>query len=264
MTGKQEPVSVAIIGSCVTRDAFACAEASGYTIEHYSARTGLGSFLGPATRQLGADFDRIPSAFQRRVVRWDVEKFGRYWLRTNSPDVIVYDPIDERFALAVLPDDGVVTLSNEFGHLGIESGQYRRILPWSEEHFTRWRRGWATLLRLLDDAGLRDRLVVHLAYWGTTVEQTGDSPGRPEEIARANAWLARAEEVMRSSLPPDRFIRVPNALTVADGGHRWGVSPFHYVHPYYLHFLQELDRCVAAITGTAGAPSSVLAAEVDA
>lgn len=242
MSGDQEPVSVAIIGSCVTRDAFEFTDPEHFTVQHYSARTGLGSFLGPATHLLEADFDKIASAFQRRVVGWDIDKSGRNWLRTNSPDVIIYDPIDERFALAVFPDDGILTLSSEFSHLQVDPDSYRRIVPWTNEHFERWRLGWRTLMKLLDETGQRERLLVHLAYWGTAVQQTGEAPGNADEIARANAWLARAEAVMRQSLQEHRFIKVRDELTVVDGDHKWGISPFHYVEPYYLDFLQQLER----------------------
>lgn len=239
------PATVAILGSCVTRDAFEFADPAEFTVEVYLARTALASFLGRRSETFDPEYDRIASNFQKRMVRSDVLKTGRNQLRVTDFDVLIYDPIDERFALALFEDAGIATISSEFQGLAVPSSEYTVIAPWSEEHFARWKAGWETFMRLLDETGARDKLVVHAARWAEKVEGSESPSADPTAIAKANAWLERAEERMKEDIPEERIIRVSEALQLVDAEHRWGISPFHYVEGYYHDFLERLRQSLS-------------------
>lgn len=234
-----QPARIAILGSCVTRDAFEFADPS-WALSSYMARSALASFCGRATRVELPPYTNIASAFQRRMVVGDVEKRGRRWLARKHFDWLIYDPIDERLPLADFDDGGVATVSQEFTRLGLPRDSYRQTQFPSQEHFDRWTAGWETFMRLLDRYEVRDRLIVHRAEWVQRVQGSDELTMEPEPIARANDWLDRAYARMAEDIPPERFISVSEAHQVADPAHRWGVSPFHYVEGYYLEFMEKL------------------------
>ncbi len=235
----------AILGSCVTRDAFEFADPS-WVLRKYMARTALASFCGRPTVMDLPPYANIASAFQRRMVIEDVEKRGRRWLAKQDFDWLIYDPIDERLALADFEDGGVLTVSTEFGRLGMSPARYRLTPFPSDEHFDRWTGGWQTFMRLLDNYGVRDRLVVHRAKWVQHVQGSDELTAEPDVIARANAWLDRAYARMGDDILSERFIAVSEEHQLSDPGHRWGVSPFHYVEGYYREFLEKLADATSA------------------
>lgn len=243
-----QPPRFAILGSCVTRDAFAFADPS-WVLSKYMARTALASFCGRETHVELPPYENIASAFQRRMVIEDVEKRGRRWLATKDFDWLIHDPIDERLPLADFVDGGVLTVSSEFGRLGLPAGQYRATSFPSDAHFERWTAGWETFIRLLDGFDARDRLIVHRAKWVQRVQGSEELTAEDAVIERANDWLERAYARMGEDIPPERFITVSDEHQLADAAHQWGVSPFHYAEGYYLEFLEKL----AAVT-SAGRP----------
>src|SRR5690606_12983426 len=106
-------VRVLILGSCVTRDAFArLPEGSPLVVAEYFARSLLASATHPV-EVTGVDLDRISSPFQRRVVEWDLTGAFMDALAGGVEwDVLVYDPIDERFDMYEQPAGGRATRSS--------------------------------------------------------------------------------------------------------------------------------------------------------
>ena len=62
---------IAIIGSCVTRDAFRPEDSDEWEIAAYYARSSLASAMSEIPF-VGVDLDGIDSAFQRRIVQADL------------------------------------------------------------------------------------------------------------------------------------------------------------------------------------------------
>ncbi|WP_460702950.1 DUF6270 domain-containing protein [Luteococcus sediminum] len=236
------PRRIAIVGSCVTRDAFEVAEPNHYEISRYLARTALGSMTGPAPRGLDPDYGPLASAFLRRTVRDDIEKGARAWLEGGDFETIVYDMVDERFPVLEYPDGGLVTASWEFGQLGVDTSTATVHEFGSARHTSLWEQGWTDFLALLDRIGARSRLVVHAAPWVATVQGSDQPAGEATEIIEANSWLADRLERIAGDVPPERIIMVDERHWVADPSHQWGVSPFHYVPGYYRDFLARLEK----------------------
>jgi hypothetical protein len=98
-------------------------------------------------------------------------------------------------------------------------------------------------------------LVLHSARWaerrrtanGRTARLTGVEilPGRPADIARHNALLARYEAAFAALMPPMARVEAPDHR-LADDAHPWGLSPFHYAPGYYAEIWRQLADLGAA------------------
>ncbi|MGP9613497.1 DUF6270 domain-containing protein [Brachybacterium sp. AOP42-B2-9] len=231
---------IAVLGSCVTRDAFEIPEAARFELGVYTARSAMGSFMGRRTETIVPDYSRIVSNFQRRMVSADVEKQGRKQLRSEPFDVLLLDLIDERLPVARFRDGGVATVSNEFRRLGISLQNYTKIFAHTEEAWHLWKAGWSTFVRLLDEIGAREKTIVHCAHWVGHTPDGSPTMVDPTTITDANRWLEAAYERMSADLASYQFIDVADEYQVADPNHRWGLAPFHYVPAYYRNFLEQL------------------------
>lgn len=227
---------VFICGSCVSRDAFEFAGPELH-LAGYIARSSLASAFDehvPDAR-LHENLARIPSAFQRRMVGWDLKRSAADVIDTANWDIVLLDLIDERFSLLQI-DGALVTMSGEFMKTGIRGDPERLIASGSEAHVTAWKRGFA---RFLDTVGA-EQVVVNKVFWATH-DNFGEPLERQEWISHNNATLARMydhiERVARL-----RVIAYPDSLLVAEREHKWGVSPFHYTRAMYMHTLAQLGR----------------------
>ncbi|KRD47287.1 hypothetical protein ASE27_02645 [Oerskovia sp. Root918] len=235
-----ESTRVFVLGSCVTRDAFELDASTGMELVGYFARTSLASAFR-RKRFVGVDTSTISSAFQRRTVEQDLDKALETTLRQVEFDLLVFDPIDERFNLAQLGDGSIATVSNEFLS-ATAAPPYETIRSGSEEFLRLWVVGWYRLLATLDSLGARSRLRVNRVFWadGCTGDEEFASSYSRKGIDRANTFLGRLYSIMEQDLEDWQFVRYPPELFVGDPGHKWGASPFHYIDPFYRHFLSEL------------------------
>lgn len=232
---------IAILGSCVTRDAFDHEDARRFKLVSSVERTALGSFMGRRTQVLQPDYDKITSDAQRRTVQDDIAKQGRLRLRKLRFDALVVDLIDERLPVARFADGGTATVSSEFRQLSTPISQYTKVLPYTEQAFDRWRAGWTSLLDLLDQIGARHKVVVHRAHWVVRATDGRASVDDPETVYAANRWLNDAYEHMANTLEPHQAIEVPTRRVLADPQHPHGLAPFHYTPEYYAEILRQLD-----------------------
>ncbi|RMI12585.1 DUF6270 domain-containing protein [Cellulomonas triticagri] len=234
---------VAIVGSCVTRDAFGPQDADRWQISTYYARTSLASAFGAVPFD-DVDLEGIESAFQRRMVEQDLRKSLPVLLATDDSELVVYDPVDERFDLLEHPTSGALcTWSAELSRVTTPPAG-RRIRSGSDEFFRLWEAGWERLLRVLDARGRRADLRVNAARWASEVDDGGPLPAiySDERIAAANAFLARLYARMRQDLSEHQFVEPRSRDLVAAREHRWGASPFHLVPSFYDHFRAGLAQ----------------------
>lgn len=246
---------VAVIGSCITRDLWPIL---GLEVSDllYVSRTSLASLfaapVGPV--EIG---ETPPSALrpgQHRALVADLAKTALDALVRHRPTHVIFDFIDERFDLIAV-DRGVATHSWELevsGYLAQPGLAARRSIPrLSPACDLLWRDGLEELAAFLAATPLREaRLVLHEAQWAAGY-RTDDGGRRrfPDEIAlmedRAanrgahNALLARYQAAFRARFPQAAVVAAPRQR-VADAGHRWGLSPFHYVDDYYRAVWDQL------------------------
>lgn len=225
---------VAIIGSCVTRDAFRPEDAGDWQITAYHARTSLASAMAEVPFE-GVELDAIESAFQRRMVRNDLTKVLSDFLVNDDSDLLVYDPIDERFDLLRHPGSSAIcTCSVELTRAtSVPDGE--RIRSGSAEFYALWEAGWQRFLELLDARGRRGALRINAARWAYDVDDGGDLPAAypPVVIEKANEFLERLYARMRQDVEPWQLIEPALADALAAREHQWGVAPFHYVESFY-------------------------------
>jgi hypothetical protein len=183
----------------------------------------------------------------------DLTKTALAELVAFRPTHLIFDFIDERFDL-LSAGGTLVTDSWE-----LEASGYRkqaafrgaRTIPRLSAACERlWVEAAAEMAALVRATPLAQaRLILHSARWA---EQRRESPGRETRLAgaeimpgeagdigRHNVLLARYEAAFTQVMPSMARVEAP-AHRLADAGHQWGLSPFHYVPDYYAEIWRQL------------------------
>ena len=245
---------IAIIGSCITRDLWPI-QGEGVADLLYVSRTSLPSlFAAPVPDlQIRARPPKSMTQYQHRAVVSDLAKRGLASLLEFRPTHIIFDFIDERFDL-LKSGPSLVSESWEL----LESGYLRqpalkaatRIPRLSETCTDRWISAARELACFLAATPLGDaRLILHEAQWAETyLDASGvETPfsdvevlaGRATSVHAHNGLLEDYQSVMLDLLPDMARVASP-ANRIGDEGHRWGLSPFHYVPAYYDDIRRQL------------------------
>jgi hypothetical protein len=233
---------IAILGSCVTRDAFGFHREVLGRPEQYFARSGLASAMC-AEPFRGVDTSTIASDFQRGVVDMDLEGTFAAWLPTGEFDVLILDVIDERFSLLIDADGAIATRSVEFTSAIADTSRCRVVPPHTDEYFDLWQSAWVRFLAVVDEIGARDRIRINRVRWADTF----DGPGvrfpkaySQAAIVQANAFLDRLYRRIELDLTPEQFYRYSEHELRAAAEHQWGLAPFHYTPAFYRRFVQHV------------------------
>lgn len=262
---------IAILGSCITRDLWPVRGAPGHK-PAYISRTSFPSLLSPQVRGFVAR--AAPpgglTVHQYASVVAEVRKTALADLVAYRPTHLIVDLIDERFDLLAV-GDSLVSLSGDLvrsGHLHdppLNAG--RRIPRLSEACDRLWADAVGEFAALVRATRLgRARLILHSARWATRRRTPGGgtapiadvelAPGQSVSIADYNRLLERQEQVVEALFPPMERVEA-RRLRLADPGHRWGLSPFHYVPEYYAEIGRQLAGLGVEISGLRGAPSAL-------
>ena len=253
---------VAIVGSCISRDLWRfrgqlvskTAPDPGFPML-YVSRTSLPSLF--ATPLAGFRPAAKPPGGLRpqphRALVADLSKTALAELVAFRPTHLIFDFIDERFDLLSV-GASLVTDSWE-----LEASGYRRqaafrgarTVPRLSAACERlWLDAAAELAALVRATPLAEaKLILHSARWadrrrtraGRDARVAGVEilPGRPADIGRHNALLARYEAAFTALMPPMARVEAPGERR-ADDEHLWGLSPFHYVPAYYDEIWRQL------------------------
>ncbi|MGO2016623.1 MAG: DUF6270 domain-containing protein [Brevibacterium aurantiacum] len=166
-------MKIAIFGSCVSRDTVEFmpeAEVVAYVARH--SVTSLESPHGTA----GIDLSDLTSAFQKRMVTSDLKGSGieRIVKHAGDLDVVLLDLVDERRGFWKFPDGTTMTNSIEVESCGAARTARRegaRLIEFgTDEHFTRWSKGFATLIKELRAAGLWEKTILLDIEWAGAVD----------------------------------------------------------------------------------------------
>ncbi len=247
---------VAIIGSCITRDLWPILGEAPHDLL-YVSRTSLPSLFSRPLDDV-AIHSEPPAPLKRHqhnALAADLTKTALGALVAHAPTHIIFDFIDERFDLLAV-NGALVTRSWELeasGYLAQPLFQGARDVPRLAAGCDRlWSDGADELAALLAQTPLaRASLILHEAQWADRYLDDGGAmaafeseveilPGRPASAARHNALLAHYQEGLAARLPGLARVSVPPDLRVASVGHRWGLSPFHYVDAYYAEIWRQL------------------------
>ena len=248
--------TVAIWGSCVTRDAFALPGRADELAErlplvYYGARSSwISQDSRPWTGQ-APDLASMVSGFGRRMVTEDLDKTVVDRLVEHRPDVVVLDLVDERLPIARVGRTWV-TVSDYLKQTALGA----TVTAGADELCAMTARRRA---RLFAPAArhLARRLVRELP--GTTfvlneapyTTQVGDGTSMAEPQAGWARDLDAAQRPLMRALASafgSRLVRAtpPAGVCLADPGHRWGVTSYHYVESYYDWLIDTLLTLPAA------------------
>ncbi len=250
--------TVAIFGSCVTRDAFELRtqrkDAPEVKVSLYLSRTSINSCLAPPVAGLGLPPAEGKLKFEERSVRTDLDKTHFDQLRDATFDWLVIDLIDERHWLAE-PAGSALCYSVPFWRLceahGVDHNAIPRLSPNDPALVQRTVDNIPRFLNRVLATVAQQRIVLHEAYWARQYV-THDGAVRDFEqqhmIRLANQGLQRFYARIKECCPAIATIRIPADETLADEAHRWSLDPFHYREAYYAEFLRQYDAIVAAAT----------------
>ena len=246
---------VAIIGSCITRDLWPIlGEAPADLL--YVSRTSLPSlFARPLTDAVIAD-DPPPglARHQNNAVRADLKKSSLAALVAHRPTHLIFDFIDERFDL-LSAGDTLVTHSWELevsGYLAQPAFSSARIVPRASTQCDQlWREAALEMAAFLQLTPLRDtQIILHEAQWAQRYLDRAGQPrdfdpdvmifdGNVGRLDDHNALLAGYQQRFAQMTGAARVSAAPE-LVIGDVGHRWGLSPFHYIADYYRDIWRQL------------------------
>ena len=234
-----------ILGSCVTRDAFASSDSSAFELAGYHARSSFATLsnenlLKIVSQENLSSLENISSPFRRRMVTNDFNNTTLKTILGDGFDKVIIDLIDERFHLAVI-DSKVVTRSTEFLTSGINVKS--SINTFSDRFFELWCQGFDKFIETYKENHRLDDLIVNQVYWAThtsdeKVLDQDDFP--PDLISNHNLKLDRMYSYMSRVIPTENFLKFNNELLEVDQDHKWGISPFHYIDKYYYTMLSML------------------------
>lgn len=239
-------VSVAIFGSCVTRDLFE-QPALRETLQLYAARCSVISAVAPP---VGIDCDRVKlsSGWQRRCVVADFRKTFFTSLAELRPDWLVIDLIDERFDL-LRGSASLVTRSSAFTAAGLDDDpglDFEPVKRTSVEGCDLFERAAVDFADRVTEVVPPERVVLHRALWCLRYRTGGQvlpfgSP-RIELCRRQNAMLDHGYKVMRAAFG-DRAanLELDPATRLADADHRWALEPYHYDSDYNAEAVAQLQ-----------------------
>ena len=248
---------VAVIGSCITRDVWPIVGEAPPDDLLYICRTSLPSLL--AAPLPGVDL--APPApgladFPYRSMVADLTKTALGALIAYRPTHLVFDFIDERLDMlsvggTLVTHSWELDVSGFLGQPAFEGARTIRRTTTASDLL--WRQAMREMAALIAATPLAEaRLILHEAQWATTfIDRDGKLAPLPHEveiftgksaaIEAHNAALRRYQETFVALLPGAARVAAPPDLQVADAGHRWGLSPFHYVEGYYRDIHAQLQ-----------------------
>jgi hypothetical protein len=262
---------IAILGSCITRDLWPVRGAPGRK-PAYVSRTSFPTLLSPPVPGFVAR--AAPpgdlTVYEYAAVVAEIRKTALADLVAYRPTHLIIDLIDERFDLLSV-GDSLVSLSGELvrsGHLvetPLKAG--RRVRRLSEACDRLWAEAAGEFAALLRATPLREaRLILHSARWATHYRSpkggraaiTGVEivAGQAVAIPDYNGLLERQERILEALFPPMARVEA-GRHRLADPGHRWGPSPFHYIPEYYAEISRQLAGQGVEISGSRVAPSAL-------
>jgi hypothetical protein len=240
--------SLAIFGSCVTRDAFeiGAGPKRSHDIAVYLARTTINSCLSPPPPFKNLFDSERRNKFEDRCVIADIFKLHFSLLRTKRFDHLLIDLIDERHPILIAGESSLcysVPFSRMAEAMKLDTGKFERRLPRDKRVVDATLANIPAFLERLRAIVAPERTVLHEALWAPRY-RAADGEIRDfanqREIQAANEILRSYYAKIRAECPAMRSIRLDEEHQLADEKHRWTLEPFHYAESYYAAFRTAL------------------------
>jgi len=237
------PVKVFILGGCVSRYPFSIANADGFEVVGYHARTSFSSFAAPPYIDERI-LNNIASPFQRRMVYADMAKTVLEEVQSKDYDVLLIDMIEERYGLSIY-NDSIHTRSYEYVNTLCRPNSYKSLGEYTEKKFEYWKEGFDKLLSLLHAKESAGKMVINKAWWTEKLTPplsllSDNYPYSSKKIREANDFLSLMYAYIAQRCPGIRSIEYTDKELVSDSAHKWGAAPFHYVKELWERQLAAL------------------------
>ncbi|KKK38783.1 hypothetical protein WQ57_07325 [Mesobacillus campisalis] len=239
-------IKIDILGSCVTRDAFAFTE-NNFQVNKYFARTSLVSLYSPPLN-ISKEEINLASKFQKEIVFSDITKQFPKYVENKSADYLLIDFIDERVSIMEVTKDTYITVSNEFIKSGLkEKYKSSKILPRKEFHKGLWEEKADLFIEQLGKYYSANKVILHKAFWKTRYKDKNGEViefNNVEEIKFNNNLLDKYYNYLEQNVPGINVIDLGNRY-LASEKHKWGLAPYHYETFYYKEFMDILTSLVS-------------------
>lgn len=273
---------IAILGSCVTRQAFVHRERSeDWRLERpvlYQARSSFVSLTSPPLEAPAPLLTAIKDPFEQRATRDDFQRAFWQRLAAAKPDLLVIDLVDERFdllAAATAERPRYATLSEWVAHwdrlerrrglkilrrlrtrfglkrpAGLARFGLTRLRRLSSEVEQLWHSAAESFAERLRTSHPRLRVVLHQAPLATRFEDGSERPQddqawwmkRPQHLEAIRDLFAGYGQRLRGLFPDAALLETPAETHLLARRHVWGEAPWHYADPYYQALVREIRR----------------------
>jgi hypothetical protein len=242
---------IAILGSCVTRDAFGFFPQDDVEITVFVARTSFISLYSPPLPITLEKADiTAETNFERNCIHADLFKTNLPRLQAASFDYLLLDLMEERHNLIKCGDTYILdTLPLR------ESGVIERLPPFvlidrlKSATTKLWDESAARFVGFLHAQGISaERVILHESGFARRYrigeEDTDFTEFEAHSYDKYGALLHRYHMHFAAALPGLHRIAIEPELLVGNGAHKWGRAPFHYIDAYYARFLEKFRAIV--------------------
>lgn len=267
MEWKLSRTKVAIIGSCVTREAFITRNnphyKDVYDLGPLAWQAGLVSFLSePVAPDVATAIEPGEKVNEHgaRTMSRDIAKLDRAEIADFAPDYLLFDLYsDVRYGLARIGDAFITNNPNSFRkteffargegfaplHMANAHAEYIPLLESAVDRLVEWQQ------RVLPETTLVLNCFRYSSYYRTStgdlefVKYQGDLK-RDELYRRLLRENDRYDSLYRSILARHDLRTIDNRANSyhSDGNHPYGVSPWHFGRPFFQDLMADLDRMV--------------------
>ncbi len=258
-------MTIAVIGSCVTRDTWSIQKLQLPKGFVFFARTSLASLFTPPT---SLQWAKLKSEWQDGMVQAECRKTALPTIEAARPALLLLDLIDERFDL-LAADETILNYSQEIMFsdlLQLHTDRIVQIGRLTAAADILWRRGADRLADWLSRPAFdKTRIVLHSSRWATHFEDDGIIKPFPEPIkvlcdhaaciSDHNGLLENYERYLTKLIPRMTVIQVAGKFRVGDAKHPWGLLPCHFIRSYYTDFQRRLWEHGIDLESTDGAIS---------
>ncbi len=239
------PVRVAILGSCVTAEAFLLDVRPLIEVSYHS-RT---SFISLNSPPLALQRDELcwQSNYARKHILADFNKTVLPAIYDSKPDVMVFDFVDERFDL-FRSGESYITRSDGLVGSGFPGGLrhvFERIPRHSVEATDLWQEAAVKVTAEIRRRLPAIRFILHRAWWAEEFMDGSQvvpfSPNERRESAKMNEQLAGYYSYFESNVPdvlPVEVLGTRRALAQ----HHYGLAPYHYESAYYAELAAQIVK----------------------
>jgi hypothetical protein len=239
-------MSVAVFGSCVSRDIFDVRE-SPFDVVAYQARTSWISQTGDPVPNARALYGGTPGVWDDDMGLADLEKTTLPTLIAAKPDILLIDVADDA-GMPTMQAGAYLASWNRWGHkraaLTAAGGEPPRRAALEGEALVAAFTAAVTRLGAKLQAALPDTAMV-LTVCRSATSVRGEVRGMPYPVLAPgrgfDATIAPLEAALLATLPGVSAIEGDPALRIADAAHHAGPMYLHFVPEYYDDILTKLE-----------------------